>query len=310
MVAGATTMNTPPQRDTLAPRQPKGLGLGLVLALLVHGLLVLALALSVRWRASEPEGVQAELWSAIPQSAAPQAVTPPPAPPPAANPRPPKREPAKAKREPANANPEPAPLPDPKIAIEQAKKESAKEGAKEAAKAAKLAKREEAQLEDARRKDAERTLALDKKRELEAQDRKKRELVEQQQLAEESQLAAQREANLRRMLGQANAPTAATPGGTAAQDSGPSAGYAGRIKAAIKPNIVYADASSDSNPLATVEVRAAPDGTILGSKLIKSSGVKRWDEAVLGAVNKTEKMPRDTDGRVPPVFELNFRPND
>lgn len=310
-------MNTPPQRDTLAPRQPKGLGLGLLLALIVHGLLVLALALSVRWRASEPEGVVAELWSAVPQFAAPQAVTPPP-PPPAEAPAP-KREPVRPQPAP-EPPPPPPPLPDPKIAIEQAKKQAAKdeakEAAKEAAQQAKLARREEAKLEEAKRKEAERVEALEKKKaDAAAQDRKKRELAEQQR-ADDEKLAASREANLKRMLGQANASTATatatatTASGTAAQDSGPSAGYAGRIKAAIKPNIVYPDSSNDANPLATVEVKAAPDGTILSSKLIKSSGVKRWDDAVLSAVNKTEKMPRDIDGRVPPVFELNFRPND
>ena len=44
--------------------------------MLVHGLLVLALALSVRWRTSEPEGLSAELWAAVPQVAAPPAATP------------------------------------------------------------------------------------------------------------------------------------------------------------------------------------------------------------------------------------------
>ena len=32
------------------------------------------------------------------------------------------------------------------------------------------------------------------------------------------------------------------------------------------------------------------------------------DEAVLRALDKTEVLPRDVDGRVPPVMELTFNP--
>jgi colicin import membrane protein len=81
------------------------------------------------------------------------------------------------------------------------------------------------------------------------------------------------------------------------------------VIAKIKPNIVFADDIS-GNPVATVEVRTSPDGTIIGRKLIKSSGVKAWDDAVLRAIDKTEILPRDLDGRVPPSFEINFRPKD
>jgi colicin import membrane protein len=59
-----------------------------------------------------------------------------------------------------------------------------------------------------------------------------------------------------------------------------------------------------------VEVRTAPDGTIVGRKVLKSSGSKAWDEAVLKAIDKTEVLPRDTDGRVPPALVITFRPRD
>ena len=89
--------------------------------------------------------------------------------------------------------------------------------------------------------------------------------------------------------------------------SGPSSGYAGRIKARIKPNIVLT-AALDGNPSATVEVRVAPDGTIVGRKLIQSSGSPAWDETVLRAIDKTEVLPKDVDGRVPPTITIAFRP--
>ena len=74
------------------------------------------------------------------------------------------------------------------------------------------------------------------------------------------------------------------------------------------PNIVYPDAVS-GNPHAVVQVRAAPDGTIVGTKLVQPSGNKAWDDAVLRALEKTETLPRDVDGRVHPMIEIGFRPN-
>ena len=97
--------------------------------------------------------------------------------------------------------------------------------------------------------------------------------------------------------------------GTAARTSGPSAGYAGRIKARIKPNIVLTT-SVAGNPLATVEVRLAPDGTIVSRRLTKSSGSPAWDETVLRAIDKTEVLPKDIDGRVPPLISIDFRPQE
>jgi colicin import membrane protein len=64
------------------------------------------------------------------------------------------------------------------------------------------------------------------------------------------------------------------------------------------------------NPRAEVEVRTSPDGTIISRKLTQSSGVKSWDEAVLKAIDKTEVLPRDTDGRVPSPITITFRPKD
>jgi colicin import membrane protein len=75
----------------------------------------------------------------------------------------------------------------------------------------------------------------------------------------------------------------------------------------VRPNIVFADDVS-GNPKAEVEVRMAPDGTITGKRLVRSSGVKAWDEAVLRALDKTEVLPRDVDGTVPSSVIIDFRP--
>ena len=269
------------------PRQPPGMGLGLVLAVLAHLLLVLALSLSVNWHTSAPPAVEAELWSAVPQVAAPRVQAP---------------EPVKPAEPVARTEPPPAPapvprkLPDPQIAIEKAAREEARRTL-------------EQQREQNKREAARREEEREEQRVRDEQARLKKEQQAEREKQDAARLAALRQANLRRIQGQAGASGDATSTGSAAQSSGPSAGYAGRIKARIKPNIVFADIVS-GNPLASVEVRLAPDGTIIGKRLSASSGVPGWDEAVLRAIERTEALPRDTDGRVPPVMVIDFRPHD
>jgi colicin import membrane protein len=264
--------------DAFAPRQPPGMRSGLALAILAHLLLIAALAWSVNWKTSEPEGVVAELWSAMPQIAAPR-----PSPP---VPQPPVVEPRPA----PTPKPEPniAPRADAQIAIEQARREEADRA--EAARQAEIARREEAERGRQRLADEQ------------AQKKKFAEQARQ----DEAQQAAIREANLRRSRSQAGTSDDPAATGTAARTSGPSASYAGRIRAQIKRNIVLpSDVAGD--PLATVEVRLAPDGTIISRKLVKSSGSPMWDETVLRAIDKTAVLPRDIDNRVPPVITIDFR---
>lgn len=302
------------QRDPFMPRPPKGRGLALALALLAHVLLIAALAFGVHWHSFEPNTVAAELWSAVPQAAAPRAVEPPPAPVP--TPTPPevrKPEPVVKHAQPvAPPKPPPPALPDPQIAIEQAKREAAQRALAEQEQQKKI-KREKAEQDKAARAKA----ALEKQRAQEELARKQAQaekLKAEQEKAQAAKRAADaaaaaRAAYLKRMLGQAGATGGPIDTGSAARASGPSASYAGRIMARIKPNIVFND-TVDGNPLATVEVTLAPDGTIIARRLVKSSGVKSWDDAVLRAIDRTQVLPRDIDGRVPPPFQIDFRLHD
>lgn len=297
------------ERDQFAPQQPPGLRSGLALAILAHVLLIIALTFSVNWKASEPEGVVAELWSSVPQTAAPRAAAPPEPKPVEAKP-PPKPEPVVQPKPAPVAKPEPAPPPrdDAQIAIERAARERArKEEAErvEAARQLELKKREDAKREETRRAEARR---LEAEKKLLAEQAEKKKLAEQAK-KDEARQASIREANLRKMMKEAGTSDDPSATGTAARTSGPSSGYAGRIKARVKPNIVLTSAL-DGNPAATVEVRVAPDGTIVGRKLLKSSGSPVWDETVLRAIDKTEVLPKDVDGRVPPTIEISFRPRD
>lgn len=80
----------------------------------------------------------------------------------------------------------------------------------------------------------------------------------------------------------------------------PSASYLNRVKARISPNIVGIPKGDVS-----VEIKTSSDGTIISGKLVKSSGDLDWDRAVLNAIDKTEVLPRDIDGRVPSTITLN-----
>ena len=289
----ATALAAAAKRDPLRPQRAAGLGPGAMLAVLVHGVLLLALALGVSWRASEPTGASAELWAAVPEFAAPAPVAPPPQPVQVAPPVPvPKPQPA------PKAEPKPEPSRDAEIAIEKARLQKVKERELEKekerqARAEAEKKKLQAQQEEQRKKLAAAAAKVEQAEKLEK--------------AEQERLEKLRQDNLKRIQGQAGASGGPTATGNAARDAGPSASYAGRIIARVKPNIVLTETLQGS-PRAEVEVRAGPDGTILARRLVKPSGDKVWDDAVLRAIDRTEILPRDTDGRVPSPMTLIFTP--
>lgn len=290
----------------------------MALAIVAHALLLAVLSLGVQWkRDPTPVTVEAELWSALPVQAAPKPPDPV-APPPPVEPD----EPPVVVREVVVTPPPVVPtpvVPDPSIAIakekEKARQQKDKEREKErdrlelekrqkdaALKAKKLKDEKEARESEQREK-----LARDKKLQLEQQKTQSAKTdADAKKIAE---LRKQQIERMNRMANQATGFGDANASGLAKQSSGPSASYAGRIRARIKPNITYTE-SVAGNPTAEVEVRTSPDGTIISRKLVKSSGVKSWDDAVLNAIDKTEVLPRDVDGRVPPALTLVFSPKD
>ncbi len=289
-----------------APPEPPAQLRALGLAILAHVLLLGALGWGVSWRhQAEQQTVEAELCSAVPQQAAPRLQTPPPPPPP---PQP-------------QPQPRPAPPPPPPpdtaqrdadIALERQKKEAEAQAARlKAEQEQKRRQKLEAEKKEALQREREQKRLAAEKAEQERQKKtaEARAAQEKEAARAEKELKAQREANLRRMAGLAGATGNDTATGTAQRSSGPSASYAGKVAARVKPNIVFTDDIA-GNPMADVEVRAAPDGTIVGARLLKSSGVKAWDDAVLKAIVKTEKLPLDTDGRAPSTLVIGFRPKD
>jgi colicin import membrane protein len=274
-------------------------------------------------------------------AAEPAPIQPPPepvAPPPPAPAPPPVQQPVHKPAPPPPAPPAP-PAPKPAdIAIERQAKRAAQEKADalertrlEKIKAAEAAAAKEkarlAAIEDAKaaakekaRKEALKQKALDQAQAVKDKAHEKA-LQEREAKAEAARVQKQRDDNIARMTKQLGGTSTANPakaatggsptgstGGTAAQSSGPSAGYEGRIRARILPNVVFTGQAS-GHPTAEVEVKVAIDGTIIGRRLLKPSGLPDWDQAVLRAIDRTEVLPRDVDGRIPPVMVLTFDPN-
>ncbi|AVQ80847.1 MULTISPECIES: cell envelope integrity protein TolA [unclassified Variovorax] len=300
-------------RPEFAPPPQRGTPRAVVLALIAHGLLIAALTWGVRWKSEADEGaVDAELWSstvqqAAPRLQAPQAPAPVPAPPPPAPAPPPPPPVAKA--------PEPAPAPKaPDIALEREKKlkeqkeqkeRELEQQQKQLQKKKELEAKQRAEDEAQRKKEQQQKLAEQKKQ----QEAEAKQAEAKKAEAAAKQAAADRAATLKRMQGLAGASGSDDSKGTAMRSSGPSSGYAGRIAAAVRPNITFPDADTvNGNPAAEFEVSLAPDGTIVGVKLSKSSGLPGWDDAAERGLRKTDKLPRDTDGRIFPSLIVSLRP--
>lgn len=150
-----------------------------------------------------------------------------------------------------------------------------------------------APLEDNR---AEIKLQKEREKKLEAEQVKQQEKERQERIQKMQALAGN------------GSPTAT---GSAQQSSGPSATYAARIRGRVIPNITFPERdTTPGNPKAIVQFKIAPDGTILTPtiRIVQSSGLPAWDKAVVNAVEKTQQIPRDVDGRFPDTsFELTFR---
>ena len=274
-------------RIDIAPPPDAGAIRSFGLALLIHAALIIALTWGVNWKRSDTAATfGAELWANAPQEVAP--ITP--------------------------AREEAAPLPTPvvkqpvlqtppeqstnvDIALEQEKK---RKQLKDQQVAREKTERDKAQLLKAEQLKAEQ---LAKAEQAKADALKTR---QSQQSADK-----QRDDNLKRLNelmtsaggGAQGSTSRATAGG-----KGTSTTYGAIATAAVKPNVVFTEAF-DGNPLAKIEVRLQLDGTIISSRVVQASGNDNWDKAVLNAVIRTGRMPKDVDGKLPDtILILEFKP--
>jgi colicin import membrane protein len=263
------------------PEAADGLGVGAVLALLAHVLLVAALAFGVSWKTHNEAVIEAEVWSEVPQAAAPQAVPPPPA-------EPVPEVPKEAPQEVAQAEPEVetpvaeiprAPPPVPKVKPKPKKEPKPKkirEPVEAVVKAPPVVVKKPAPV-----------------------------VAPPNPAVSNAVREAQRKANLQRMMSDLGGL------GQSSHSTGkPSASYAGRLISRIFPNIVF-NGTISGDATAWVEIHCAPDGRILSRRLLESSGSPEWDNAVLRGIDKTEFLPMDENGRLPDtVQQLGIKPKD
>ena len=88
-------------------------------------------------------------------------------------------------------------------------------------------------------------------------------------------------------------------------------GWTDKVVKKVKPLIVFNPESMSGNPAAVVKVNLAPDGAILSTDLITSSGNAGWDRAVLLALTRAESLPKDDNGKIPQrEVKLTFKPKD
>ncbi|MCX8566584.1 MAG: colicin import membrane protein [Glomeribacter sp. 1016415] len=282
------------KHDTPSPFSPpreRGTRRALVCAVLMHTLLFAFLFYGIRWQSNPPAGAEAELWSAPPETTS--KATPAPA--------------VVDQTAPAPHQPEQA-----EIALQQTK--PSKPETTQQQQLAQLKQRQAAQKMQERQQQA----AQEKeKKTREAQ--RKLQLAEQQktlQAQQKAQEAAkqQRQARLLALQGLAGqSPSTAgmsTNGSSTGAGGHSSAGYVDKVRRHVKSNMAFSADSTDGNPQAVVSVQCAPDGTILNAQITKTSGNPGWDDAVLRAVQKSDPMPRDSDGKAPSSFTFTYRLND
>jgi colicin import membrane protein len=216
--------------------------------------------------------------------------------------------------------------------LELAKKERERELAEQ--KEREELKRKEIAEQKQREEQQRKELAEQKQREeqKEREEQKKKELAEKKK-EEEKKLAAEKAAAEKKKLADAKAKAAAEKAqldklrdlelkriagaagtaGNAEKSSAPKvdAGYVARLTALIKSNTTYAGSTDQpGNPKASFRVELLPTGEILSVRLIKSSGVPQFDDAVERGINKSSPLPKKKDGTVERNLVVNFSMKD
>lgn len=266
--------------DPLRPRSADASARGGLLALLAHLLLVGALSLSVNWHIKVPEGGEAELWSNIPKAAAP-APEPIPQPP----------EPVKP------PEPTPQPTPEPPKPVEPEP---------EPPRPAQIAEKKVPPPKPVKPKPEPKPVPKPEPKPVKVEPKPTKPVPAE---PPQSTLKSDREKNLQRMLAGVGGSDELSGNPNVGHGPSLSKGYGAKVAAAIKRNLIFPD-SINGNPVAVVSVRCSPNGQIISRKVVQSSGVQAWDEAVLRAIDRTGTVPLDENGGVPSTMEIEFRPRD
>ncbi|MDB5919808.1 MAG: Protein TolA [Massilia sp.] len=88
-------------------------------------------------------------------------------------------------------------------------------------------------------------------------------------------------------------------------------GYLASITSKIKSTTSYAGSTDvPGNPKVVFKVEELPTGEIISVRLVKSSGIAAFDEAVERGINKASPLPKKKDGTVARTVEVAFSMKD
>ena len=294
------------------PKEP-GRNTALILAGVMHVLLFLFLWVGIHWQSKTPVGVDAEIWDMNTRQAAPEPVVVPPPPADVAVEKPEKPE----KLEPVRPSPrEILEEHEAEIILERAKEKKLADQKRieEEKEARELKKQKEEEAKELKlQKEEKEAKELKKQKEELAKEQKKKDadkIAEQKKLDDKDRKA--REDNLKSMLSRV---AGSGTSGDAVKSTGNNrvdAGYAGKIAAKIKSNMVYVGPDTASaNPTVEFTIDLFPDGSLRGlPKKTRASGVSAFDDAVERAIVKSAPYPADKSGNVPPTFSSTYRLKD
>ena len=86
-------------------------------------------------------------------------------------------------------------------------------------------------------------------------------------------------------------------------------GWSDKVIKKVRANITFNADSFKGTKQTIIQVRLAPDGAILSRTMTSSSGDNAWDQAVLSAIDATQSLPKDDDGKLPTLTpELKLKP--
>ncbi|HZZ06735.1 cell envelope integrity protein TolA [Paraburkholderia sp.] len=323
----------------LQPPRERGTGRAFAFALVMHALLGFFLYHGIQWQNSTPAGAEAELWTEVPDTAIPRQPPPPPAPVAPAPPLPDeqadialqekKRQQQEAARQAQLAEQQRQQ----KLQAQQeadAKRQqqlAADQAAQLAAQKAAAIKQKQLQQQQADKQKQQQLADQQKQQQLKEQQQQEQAQADAQKKADAQKAAkakaqadaaaqakkldAERRARLAQMQGSAGesssgnglakSGTGSGSGGTAT-----SPGYADKVRRVVRPNISW---GGETEGLETViSVRCSPTGTLLDAQISRSSGNQAWDDAALRAVQRSNPMPQDIDGKTPTSFKITLRP--
>ncbi len=328
----------------LQPPRERGTWRAFLFALVMHALLGFFLYHGIQWQNSTPEGAEAELWTEVPDTAIPRPPPPPPIPVAPAAPLPDEQadialqekkrqqqeaarqaqlaeqqrqqklqaqQEAEAKRQQQLAADQAAQLAAQKAAAAKQKQQQQQQADK--LKQQQLAEQQkQQQLKEQQQEEQQKQAQADAQKKADAQKAAKAK-AQADAAAQAKKLDTERRARLAQMQGLAAGGTGSTSDGLGKSGTGSgsggtaaSPGYSDKVRRAVRPNISWGGETSGLETV--VSVRCSPTGTLLGATISRSSGNAAWDDAALRAVQRTDPMPQDINGKTPTSFLITLRP--